>query len=471
MNEFYFQLIHNEGAVFEVVWIDDSFRPDGTDIAAVGMTGVQRLIYADTLQRYPAERERNDQDFQLGKDTIALLSNLDKLYGLCIECGVNFTCANFEWAEENIISRVPDEMALLLDVENIFVGPLYRDHRHDYGVNFVKRKGLQLGQKNWKFLTRRREQVEGKFGKYANTDDQIFTDFTTPEAIKQWIESLNVSFHPEPIIRHAIEMYSSPWREGWDDDFHWSHDILNAGTELNAVTKKYREVMCKWLNVGEEYLNSEPTKCLFMWSRSSENAYDYPPWNFKDFKTNNHFSSRRISKNVLSKALKALDIRLELKETGVSQRDWFLPISPALPFLTSLRAFQCKVNEKSDPPLEELSLTRVETGDHDTFLLQVTFAKKRSDKETRPLGLQEHCRFDCQPNTAADAMCEMTGVCGAFHDLVHCRTGNVRLNSFKNVSDRSDLEKVFVNGTPFPVVGVVFGRYCATLIWKGQPED
>jgi hypothetical protein len=321
-----------------------------------------------------------------------------------------------------------------------------------------------IGQDNWKFLTRVRSEIDGKYGPGVNTEKQIFTSYTVLEDYESWINSLNTSFHSDSLIRCAIDMYSRPWREGWDDDFHWSHDILNAGN------KKYRDMIRKWLNIDEAYLNPEPIKCLFMCSRSRESVYDYPPWNFKDFETSDHFSSRRISKNVLSKALKALDIGLELRETGASQRDWFLPISPALPFLTSLRAFQCKVNENSEPPLEELSLTRVDAGDHDTFLLQVTFARNRSGKETRPLGLQEHCCLGRQCNTAADAMSEMTGVCGAFHNLVYCRTGNVRLNSFKSINDRSYLEKVFVNGTPFPAVAVAFGRYGATLIWKGQPE-
>jgi hypothetical protein len=184
-----------------------------------------------------------------------------------------------------------------------------------------------------------------------------------------------------------------------------------------------------------------------------------PPWNLID-QPSLCISSREIDSTVLSKTLENLDIRVDAAIPN--GQAWYLPVSPALSFLTALRAFVVKVNE--DSPLKCLSLTRRDGDDYDVFLLRIEFEKRHKGKKAKELGLQEKYRLDTRGKS-------LQGVCKAFDDLVHCRTGEVCFTRIAEVVDKKELEAVFANGTPHPCVGVIFGKFGATLCWAGQPKD
>lgn len=447
MSLYTFPLISSGLHDLEVIWIDDIFQSDRRRTLASGGSHSQELVNLDTVKEFLADKNRDKPIEPMPPGWEPWERRIYRLYHACRGRGVKLSCANFEWADQTLSDGVPDGIALLIDVENEFAQPPADKF---YGVKLVERKRLKPGDAKWKFWTRWRDRNIDKYGRWI--EEQSFSVGADISQLSDWIKSLIFTFCPDPAINEVLEIYSRPWRQGWEkseDGWYWSHEEIRS----NA---KYRNLLAEWLEVPILEDDIESVKGLGMRKESSI------PWNLNDHKSH-CVSSRTIRTDILAAVLSKIGLRFS--EEIPLGRNWHLPISPGIPFLTALRAFVWRMENEGAAPVR-IRLRCNEAGEvrnkADVYSLAIHFREGQNGRLSNDFGLAS--TYEQKKAAIID------GFCGDFDDLIHCRTGGLQSAALISGSGDEWL-KPFKEGTSFPCAGPVFGKYAVTLCWIGQPAD
>lgn len=446
-------------SALKLYWVDDVFLPtEAQEARAPRRDAASPSFYRAQLDAIKS----GDSLSAMGADNF--VNRIRALMNIGVRNNVSCALLNFEQATQMLAEPPGDVSSIrlfLIDVQNNFSEDT--SIRDTYGYHFAAREDIARGYR--RFCTRNRapgflaaaRKILGD--DLSETDDFLSVEPETFEpAVERWIQSSLV--HDDPQITTAIRAFQSAW-----DHVEQDRNVLQTffgalHEQIERQADRVSQTVLKWLKLKHEDVewDGDLLKGLLLPAeyRSAEDDWQRQGWRDGD---------ARKPRDVPAIVLRAVLDRLEIPVSGPwiqTDHRWRLPVSPALPFLTALRAF-----------ILQIGVARVEFGVQEIspsnptakllYWISLEVPDREAGDRTLTIGGLRSTFFRRPPEDTRGA----TRL--ALHALVRARTYGLK-GTFTERAERDVAGRYFSQGCDDPVVAVEFGPQSLTLMWTAAGE-